>query len=132
MVVVDRLFKYAHFVPLKHLYTAVSVANAFIRKVVRLHGVPISIVSDHDRIFISALWKTLFQLHDSKLCMSSSYHPQTDGQTEVINRTLEQYLRCFTSDQPQKWVEWIPWANTVITLPSIPLQVYPYLKPCME
>ena len=43
--------------------------------------------------------------------MSSSYHPQTKGQIEVVNRTLEQYLRCFTCDQPQKWVDWIPWAE---------------------
>ena len=105
MVVVDRLSKYAHFVPLKHPYTALSVSKAFIWEVVRLHGVLVSIVSDRDRIFISAFWKNLFQLQGSKLCMSSSYHPQSDGQSEVVNRTVEQYLRCFTCDQPKQWVD---------------------------
>ncbi|KAH9770903.1 Integrase catalytic domain-containing protein [Citrus sinensis] len=86
MVIVDRLSKYAHFVALKHPYTAVTIAKAFITNVVRLHGIPTAIVSDRDKVF-------------------------TDGQTEVVNRTLEQYLRCFASDQPRKWVEWIPWAK---------------------
>jgi hypothetical protein len=72
---------------------------------------PKSIVSDRDKIFVISFWKTLFQLHGTNLTMSSSYHPQTDGQTEVVNRTLEQYLRCFTSAQPNKWIEWVSWAE---------------------
>jgi hypothetical protein len=105
MVVVDRLSKYAHFVPLKHPYTALSVAKAFVANIVRLHGMPLSIVSDRDRVFLSNFWRSLFQLHDTALCYSSSYHPQSDGQTEVINRILEQYLRCYTYDNPKKWLE---------------------------
>lgn len=111
MVVVDRLTKYAHFIPLKHPYTAITVAKVFLEQIVRLHGIPKSIVSDRDKIFISSFWKTLFQLQGTTLCMSSSYHPQTDGQTEVVNRTLEQYLRCFTHEQPKKWFEWVAWAE---------------------
>ena len=111
MVVVDRLSKYAHFVPLKHPFTASSVAKAFIDHIIRLHGMPKSIVSDRDKICVISFWKTLFQLHGTNLTMSSSYHPQTDGQTEVVNRTLEQYLRCFTSAQPNKWIEWVSWAE---------------------
>jgi hypothetical protein len=107
MVVVDRLFKYAHFVSLKHPYTTSSMAKAFIDHIVRLHGMPRSIMSDRDKVFVSSFWKTLFQLHGISLKMSSSYHPQTDGQTEVINHTLEQYLCCFTSTQPKKWMEWL-------------------------
>lgn len=92
MVVVDRLFKYAYFVALKHPFTAADVARMFVIHIVRLHGIPTSIVSDRDKIFISSFWRNLHQLQGTKLCMSSSYHPQTDGQTEVFNRSLEQYL----------------------------------------
>lgn len=87
MVIVDHLSKYAHFVPLKHPYTAVTVAKAFVLNVVRLHDIPKSIVNDRDKVFICSFWKTLFKLNDT--------HPQSDGQTEVVNRMLEQYLRCF-------------------------------------
>lgn len=89
MVVVDRLTKYAHFVALKHPFTAIIVAKAFIPNVVRLDGIPTSIVNDRDKVFISSFWRALFQLQGTNLCMSSSYHPQSDGQTEVVNRTLE-------------------------------------------
>jgi hypothetical protein len=100
-----------HILFMKHPYTAATVAQAFVSHIVRLHGIPTSIVSDRDRVFISSFWWTLFRLQGTKLCMSSSYHPQTDGQTEVINRVLEQYLRCFPGDQPRKWIDWIPWAE---------------------
>ncbi|XP_034899932.1 uncharacterized protein [Populus alba] len=110
MVVIDRLSKYAYFVPMKHLYIVATVAQAFVSHIVRLHGILDSIVSDRDRVFISFFFGALlFQLQGTKLCMSSSYHPQTDGQTKVINRVLEQYLRCFAGDQPRKWIDWIPW-----------------------
>jgi hypothetical protein len=67
MVIVDRLSKYAHFVPLKHPYTAASVATAFLENVVKLHSVPLSIVSDRDKIFTSQLWKELFKSMGTKL-----------------------------------------------------------------
>lgn len=107
MVVVDCLLKYAHFVPMQHPYTALIIAKAFISQIVHLHGVPISIISDWDSVFLSKFWRNLFQLQGTKLCMSSSYHPQT----EVLNWTLEQYLCCFAHEQPKKWLEWIPWAE---------------------
>jgi len=101
MVVVDRLTKFAHFVPLKHDFDNKSVADAFVQHIVKLHGFPKSIVSNRDKIFISKFWKQLFSLQGTHLAMSSVYHPQIDGQTEIINKHLEMYLRCFYHDNPK-------------------------------
>lgn len=110
-VVVDHLIKYAHFLPLKHSYTAQSVATIFIDNVVRLHGVPASIVSDRDKVFTSYFWKKLFTEIGTKLCYSTAYHPQTDDQTERVNQCLEQYLRCAVHDSPAHWKRWFPMAE---------------------
>jgi hypothetical protein len=79
LVVVDKLTMYGHF--LAHVY--------------KLHGLPQSIISDRDRIFLSRLWRELFTLADVQLCMSSAYHPQSDSQNERVNQCLQTFLRCF-------------------------------------
>lgn len=104
LVVVDRFSKYAHFLPLAHPYTALSVAKLFLQQVYRLHGLPDSIVSDRDRVFTSQLWQALFRLANVTLKMSTAYHPQTDGQTERVNQCMETFLRCFVSACPSKWL----------------------------
>jgi len=76
-------------------------------EICRLHGIPKSIISDRDPLFLNNFWKELFHLQGTKLKYSTSYHPQTDGQTEVIKRSLEIYLRCFTSDNLRSWYKYL-------------------------
>jgi hypothetical protein len=85
MVVIDKFTKYGHFLPLKHPYTSVSVAKLFLDEVYRLHGMPLSIISDRDKIFTSKFWRELFSLAQAQLSMSSVYHHSLDGQTKRVN-----------------------------------------------
>lgn len=82
MVVVDKLTRYAHFVPLAHPFSAVQVASAYMANIYKYHGLPYALVSDRDHIFTSKLWRELFRQAGTELRMSSAYHPQTDGTTE--------------------------------------------------
>jgi hypothetical protein len=92
MVIVDRFSKYAYFVPFRHPFTAQNVSKVFLDNVVKLHGMPLTIVTDRDKIFTSNVWKDLFAAFDTKLLFSTAYHPQTDGPTERVNQCLEMYL----------------------------------------
>ena len=77
---------------------------------------PSTIVNDRDPMFTSLFWKKLMKLQGVILAMSSSYHPQIDGQIKVVNKGLEHYLRVFAADKPNTWVKWLPlakfWFNT--------------------
>jgi hypothetical protein len=103
LVVVDLFSKYNHFLALKHPFTALSVAKLFMQHIYKLHGLPSALVSDLDRVFTSNLWCELFKLARVDLRLSSSYNPQSDGQTKRVNQCMEQYMRCFASTVPSKW-----------------------------
>ena len=89
MVVVDRLTKYAHFFSHYHPFKESIVATLFMETIQDLHGVPKSIVSDKDPIFTGNFWTKLFSCLGTQLAHNSSYHPQSDGKTEIVNRYLE-------------------------------------------
>ncbi|CAN6455047.1 unnamed protein product [Victoria cruziana] len=111
MVVVDRLTKHAHFVPLPRKHNVGMTAEAFQKNVGRLHGMPQTIVCDRDTVFVSTFWREFMRLAGVRLNFSTAHHPQTDGQTEVTNRTLETYLRCFAGNRPNTWVKCLSWAE---------------------
>ena len=111
LVVVDRLTKFGHFISLKHPFTAATMAAKFVTEIVRLHGFLTSIVSDRDKIFISSFWRELFRLQHTQLLRSTAFHPQTDGQSEIVNKVVETYLQCFANEQPRRWAKWLHWAE---------------------
>ena len=79
----------------------------FFREIFRLHGLPKTIISDRDSCFMGRFWQELFRLVGTKLTLSTSYHPQTDGQTEIVNKWLEGYLLNYVSGQQRAWLKWL-------------------------
>ena len=111
LVVVDRLTKQAIFIATTKSMSAADVATLFLQHVVRLHGVPESMVSDRDPIFTCHFWRRLLELLGIKANRSSAFHPQTDGQTERMNSVLEQYLRMYCDYQQTDWANLLPMAE---------------------
>ena len=103
-VVVDRLSKYAHFMPLSHPYTTKQVAQLFLDNIYKLYGLPQTIISDKEVVFLSKFWQELFQVQGIQLHHSTALYPQTDGYTETVNRYVEMYLICMTGERPREWV----------------------------
>jgi len=92
-VIVDRLTKSAHFLPIKIRFSLEKLAHLYIKEIIKLHGVPSSIISDRDPRFTSRFWDNLQKALGTKVRLSSAYHPQTDGQSERTIQSLEDLLR---------------------------------------
>ena len=107
MVVVDKLTKASHFIPVNSTHKTDDIAKIFMKEIFRLHGLPKAIVSDIYPKFTSNFWKGLFTYLGTKLNFSTSYHPQTDGQTERVNQVLEDMLRMYLMDKPSKWEDYL-------------------------
>jgi hypothetical protein len=105
--VVDRMTKFTHFFTIPTDYKAIQVAELFFRDVFRLHALPRHIFSDRDGRFINTFWQEIFRLVGTELAMSTNYHPQTDGQTEIVNKWVEGYLRNYVGGQQCTWVRWL-------------------------
>jgi hypothetical protein len=110
-VIVDRLTKIAHFLPVKTYYPVLTYAELYIARILSLHGVPKTIVSDHGPQFVSKFWEELHKFVGTRLLHSSAYHPQTSGQTERVNQILEDMLRACVLEFPQKCDECLPLAE---------------------
>jgi hypothetical protein len=107
MVIVDKLTKMAHYIPVCKTIDAKDLAMTFLREVIRLHGAPRTIVSDRGPVLVSKYWKTFCHYLSIHTKFSTAFHPQTDGQTERQNQTLEQYLRIFCSFEQDDWTTWL-------------------------
>lgn len=107
MVVVDKLSKSAHFILVQSTYKAVQTADIFMHNIITLHGLPKTIISDKDVKFTPAFWKTLFEGQGTQLNFNTTYHPQTDRQTEQVNQVVEDMLRSYVMQQPSKWEDYL-------------------------
>ena len=106
-VIIDHLTKTAHFIPIRSNRTAASLVEIYMREIVRLHGVPSSIVCDRDPLFASNFWKAFLESLGTRLNLSTTYHPQTDGQTERVNQILEDLLRACVLYYGGSWEDYL-------------------------
>ncbi|CAI7921697.1 unnamed protein product [Closterium sp. NIES-54] len=97
-----------HFIPTNATATAEATARLFFDRIITIHGIPATLISDRDPKFTSKFWKELMGLLGTKLAMSSAYHPQTDGQTERLNQVVEQLLRTTCKDDVSHWDTQLP------------------------
>lgn len=107
-VIIDRLTKSAHFLPIRKDTSLEKLAEIYIREIVRLHGLPVSIISDRDPRFKSKFWQSLQRALGTRLAFSTAFHPQTDGQTERTIKTLEDMLRACIMDFGGNWENRLP------------------------
>jgi hypothetical protein len=105
IIVTDRLTKYAYFIPYFKNSLAEDLAYMFYKHIVANYGFPQRIINNRDKLFISRFWKLLMDLSEIYHKLLTAYHPQTDGQIERLNQTMEQYLRCYVNFQQDNWIK---------------------------
>jgi transposase InsO family protein len=110
-VIIDRLTKVAHFIPVKTTFGGATLARIYLKEIVRLHGIPRKIVSDRGTQFTFKFWTSLQKDMGTKLDFSTAYHPQTDGQTKRVNKVLEDLLRAFVLSFNRSWESNFPYAE---------------------
>ena len=113
LVVVDCFMKIAKYFPVRTTITAADLAKLFHQHIVCSFGTPSSIVMDHGSLFISQYWSSLCFHMKARQKLSTAFYPQTDGQMERQNQTLEHYLRCYINYRQDNWVKWLPQAEFV-------------------
>ena len=111
LVVIDRLTKMSHFLSCKKDLEARQFRTLFMQHIVRLHGIPRDIITDRASLFTTGLWKQITKKLEIERRLSTTFHPQTGGQTKRTNAILEQYLRVYVNYQPDNWNELIPLAE---------------------
>src|SRR5271165_4208151 len=111
LVATDKLSKYAHFIPFKEACDARGLSYIFLKEIVSTHRLPEKLISDRDKLFASKFWTSLMSRLGAQQKLSTAYHPKTDGQTERLNQTLEQYLRCYVNYWQDNWVSLLPLAQ---------------------
>jgi hypothetical protein len=107
MVVIDKLNKSAHFIPIKSTFKAINIAEIFMKEIFRLHGIPKMVILDRDVKLTSSFWKELFAGLNTNMNFSTSYHPQMDGKIERTNQIIEDMLRMYVRKKPKKWEDYI-------------------------
>jgi hypothetical protein len=103
MVVIDKLSKSSHFIPVRSTFKDINIDKIFMKEIFRLHGIPKMVISDRDVKFTSSFWKELFAGINTNLNFSMSYHPQMDGHTERTNQTIEYMIHMYVIKKPREW-----------------------------
>jgi hypothetical protein len=127
LVATDKLTKFARFIPYREASNAETLAYWFLKEIVANHGMPEGVISDRDKLLTSKFWQSLMKQLGSQSKMSTAYHPETNGQTERMNQTLEQYLRFYLSYSQNDWVELLPLAQFAVnSAPSETTGISPF------
>jgi hypothetical protein len=107
MVVIDKVSKSGHFIPIKYTYKAINIVEIFMKEIFRLYGIPKKVILDRDVKFTFTFWKELFAGLNTNLNFNTSYHPQTDGKTKRMNQIMEYMICMYVRMKPSKWEEYL-------------------------